>query len=124
MNPNCKCAIWGTPAIGGGSTGLDGKTYDGLFIDSPRAGGLYFVPGSVKMELTYDIFSKEQRALLTTWLVDQRQSGNPCPEITSDIVKSVGSQRDSKIGDRIDRILKYLKTKAPRISDHVIYRVF
>ena len=120
MTVKWSCPIWNTPAMGDGNVDSDG-----IYVNSPRAGGEYIVSGSMNELLKRENYLNEQeRSFLTTWLVDQRQSGTPCPKITNEIIERVKAQKDLQIEERVDRILRYLKTKAPRISDRVIYRVF
>ena len=71
MNGNSTCQIWRTPAIKDSGNGRDGST-----IDSPRAGGEYFISGTATQVLQ----SRDGlfKARLTSWLVEQRRLGDPC----------------------------------------------
>ena len=117
MNANCSCAIWGTPAVGDGNTGGDGT-----LVDSPRAGGRYFVSGSAVPMLAR--LDDRLKARLTTWLVEQRRLGNDCPEITTATIKEAEERPDLRVADRADRVLKYLETKVPHVGAAVAYQVF
>ena len=91
-----QCAIWGTDA-----------TYqhvgDALQYDLPRAGGKYLITGTAVAMLQK--LDQPARAKLTTWLVDQRRSGNECPEITSSTLTLVKSLAPLKVEFRCDRFL-------------------
>ena len=65
---NATCSIWGTPAFEYPSHGGGGH-----LMDSPRAGGKYFVSGTAAavLESRDDLV----KARLTSWLVEQRRLG-------------------------------------------------
>ena len=75
MTTNIKnCPIWGTPLEGATIQLIDsqnGITWNGY--DSPRAGGSY----RVATDAAIGELSAEEKARLTTWLVDQRLQGEP-----------------------------------------------
>ena len=98
MEANCRCAIWGTPAVGDGNTGGDGT-----LVDSPRAGGRYLVSGSAVPMLAR--LDDRLKARLTTWLVAQRRLGNTCREITTATIKEAEERPDLRVADRTDRVL-------------------
>ena len=120
MQTNGFCAIWGTPA-----RREEYREGDSTSINSPRAGGEYSISGTAEaiFEKNPDIEDR-YKALLTTWLVDQRRLGNTIPTINSDILKEVESCRDLKAIDRADRILKYLEKKTSHIGERIAYKVF
>ena len=117
MNANWRCAIWDTPAVGDGNTGRDGT-----LVDSPRAGGRYFVSGTAVAILEH--VDDRQKARLTTWLVEQRRLGNDCPEITTATIKEAETRPDLGVPERADRVLKYLETKVPHVGASVEFQVF
>ena len=95
-----SCPIWGTPA----TEKPCGK--DGRAVDSPRAGGKYFISGTaVSMLESLDASSK---ALLTTWLIEQRRLGVKCPEAASTTVKEAKQRRPLPVHKRPDRLLAHL----------------
>lgn len=95
------CPIWGMPA----ERSRD-RTRDGVNVNSPRAGGQYFISGSAKAVVTSRPDSV--KAKLTTWLIDQRQLGQEWPEITSDTIQRIEQQRPLPVPERADRLLKFL----------------
>lgn len=104
------CPIWGTPAI------FEPKMGDYERVNSPRAGGQYFISGTAVA-----IFpnSDSVKARLTTWLVDQRQHGPEWPRITEDIIEEVKRRQPLPVHERADRLLKYLAKKSTTIGTPV-----
>jgi hypothetical protein len=69
---NTNCYIWDTQAAMPRDS--DG---DSVYLDSPRAGGKYKITGTAtSMLVKLDL---KQRALLTTWLCNQRRGGVEYP---------------------------------------------
>lgn len=106
MNENAACAIWGTRATELRPPGIDGRR-----IDSPRAGGPYFVTGTA--ETTLGKRDTSLKARLTTWLIDQRRLGVDCPEVNSETLKNSNARRALPIRERADRFLRYLADLEP-----------
>lgn len=88
------CPIWGTPAYLLASG-------DGVKVQSDRTGGEYRISGTAQSML--ESLSPEQRARLTTWLVDQRRAGDPSPMINSDEIKRARERRPLLMSERKDR---------------------
>ena len=89
------CPIWNTPAA------LFPCNRDGSVIDSPRAGGRYFVSGTAKTILQNPEDHGELLQIrLTTWLVEQRGLGNDCPEILSGRIADARQRPASLAVDR------------------------
>jgi nucleoside 2-deoxyribosyltransferase len=93
------CPIWKTPAQeanpGGG---------DFIQIFSPRAGGEYRVTGTA-FRMTAELQGDMKRALLTTWLCNQRRAGIAVPVISADVLSSVSSFVPLSTTGRIERTL-------------------
>ena len=113
---NAKCSIWGTPAIEAPSFG------DGRFMDSPRAGGKYFISGTAVKVL--ESCDDRLKACLTSWLVEQRRLGIVRPEIDSRTISEVQRRKPLGIPERAHGILSYLETRSDHLGDEVTYRVF
>ncbi len=109
------CAIWGTPAT---ETPDD---RDGRTMDSPRAGGKYFISRTADTVLQSCDDSVKVR--LTNWLVEQRRIGNSCPEISSKVIDDAKRRRNSYVFDRADRVLKYLAERSEILGTQVWYRM-
>jgi len=64
-----------------------------------------------------------QKALLTTWLVDQRRLGNKRPEITTEIIERVKTEQRLQVINRTDRTLEYLEKKSSLVGDGITYQI-
>jgi len=109
MASNNKCPIWGTSAE------TQPSRRDGVNVDSPRAGGRYFISGTaeVNMRRTDD----GTKARLTTWLVDQRRLGIECPEIMSTTINEAEHRRPLSVHERADRLLEFLGNSSEFVGD-------
>ena len=109
MNQESRCPIWNTPA-----------SRESLFdryeerIDSPRAGGEYFISGEAITLLPR--INDRVKARLTSWLVDQRRLGVKCPEILQQTIKMAEQQKVLSVHDRADRLLQYIGDRTVDIS--------
>ncbi|MDE0390805.1 MAG: hypothetical protein OXI57_01905 [Rhodospirillales bacterium] len=104
-----RCAIWNTVATDRSEPGRDGFT-----LESPRSGGRYFISGTAAALVQ----NRDERlkARLTTWLVDQRRLGNRCPEVTSGSIEDASRYRDLTVGQRVDRLLRFIAGQTPGIG--------
>jgi hypothetical protein len=107
------CCVWNTPA-----KEVQDSTGHSVYLDSPRAGGQYSITGTA-VETIKKLTTRE-RALLTTWLCNQRRAGIECPRITSDIVQNVKLLRSLTTTERIERALLYFSERL-RIGDTVLF---
>lgn len=85
-------------------------------VDSPRAGGKYVYPNS--LAYTGGILDKLDelaRARLTTWLINKRQEGEDCPELTPDNIRAAQRGRKMIMKQRIGRILQFLENNGGSI---------
>ena len=106
MSENKVCRIWGTPASP--MSYPSGK--DGHYVDSPRAGGKYFISRTATAKsINCD---ERTKARLTTWLIDQRRLGEKIPEVSTDTFKEVKKRQSLSVLERADRLLKYIERKA------------
>ncbi len=115
---NAKCPIWGTPArpIQNGS--------DAEEFDSPRTGGKYRLTGSAAEVVKNPSDDSRFRTRLTDWLIQERRSGIPRPQIDSYLVQDVQERkigRDRGIMERADAVLEYLANNVNRLGDQVLY---
>ena len=111
-----RCRIWGEDYEAVGQRIADPS--EDAVTNSDRAGGGYVIPGSVGQHL--DKLEDEQKARLTTWLVDQRSQGNDLPTVTEEIVKySVNKQR-LPVYERADRLLRFLAEQT-KVAGELIF---
>lgn len=94
------CPIWQTAA-----NALP-TTRDGQDVDSPRAGGRYFISGTASAMLKN--WDEPEKVLLTSWLVEQRRLGVSCPKVLSATLEEVAKRRPMSVHDRADSLLRYL----------------
>ena len=125
MNENRPCPIWGTPTKP--DEFLRGF---GQNVDSPRAGGKYFVDRrAVRMVEKLDV---REKARLTTWMIEQRRLGVERPEIRwnnlwdyseklDKIVFKITQRLDLTVHARADELLKYIQKKTPNIGKEYVY---
>jgi len=78
-----ECPIWKTPAKANERSDF---TYE---IDSPRAGGEYLIGALIYGRGDIQSLRADEKARLTTWLVEQRRFGEPSPEVTKDVLEAV-----------------------------------
>ena len=109
MNDHSACPIWNTPATIEPQTDRDGVT-----VDSPRAGGRYFIAGSAAVMLQRR--EESVKALLTAWLIKQRRLGVHCPEIFSPTIDQMEQQRRLSIHQRANNLLRYIQETLPDIG--------
>lgn len=112
MNENSRCPIWGTPTPRGPADYNDGK-----LIDSPRAGGRYFIARTAIAGLTQ--LDERGKARLTSWLVNQRRLGVKCPEIDSNTIKMAEQQKDLSVHDRAEKLLTYFSRESRWVGDYL-----
>ena len=101
MNEDSTCSIWGTRATEFSTRGRGGRE-----VDSPRAGGRYFISGTAIATLKSRDDSLKAR--LTTLLINQRRLGVDCPEVDSNTIKDAEARRPLPIRERADRFLQFL----------------
>jgi hypothetical protein len=109
------CPIWGTPAK------FVPTNRDGHSIDSPRAGGQYFISRTAAVTLRNcdDVL----RARLTTWLIEQRQHGVDWPEVTTHTVENAQRRRPLTVRERADGLLRLLASEQGHIGDRITIEI-
>jgi len=112
---NGKCPIWGTFARD------EGRSLSAAQADSHRTAGRYDIGdrvGAIIQDPTR--VTDQEKARLTTWLVDQRRLGVDCPQITSEIVSEMKRRAPMPVHGRADRLLAFLAKKSKTIGSFVI----
>jgi hypothetical protein len=95
-----SCPIWGVPAVlEAGSIGDSAK------INSVRAGGQYGISGTAAAIVAN--LSDQERAKLTTWLVEQRRRGVAMPVVDSTIVEDIKNRRALRFSERKTRFFLF-----------------
>ena len=86
--------------------------------DSPRAGGGYSID-VVLVSSGINSLSDQEKARLTTWLVDQRALGNTQPEITETDIDYVKARRPLPVHERAERLLQFISKEGRTVADPV-----
>lgn len=110
---NLKCPIWNTPV----HIGVPSTEKYGMIFNSPRTGGKYFITDMAEVQL--ENLEDQVKACLTSWLIEQRESGVECPEITMAIVNNAKNRQPLPVPERINRLLKFLKLNSPTIGTRI-----
>ena len=115
MSKNSRCPIWGTPAAEDHSNGRDG-----VYVDSQRAGGRYFISRRAVMLVGQS--DALLRARLTYWLIEQRRLGVECPEIYDSTITMAEQRDDSPVHVRGDRLLQFIGDRTATIGSRVSFQ--
>lgn len=111
---NTTCPIWGTLA-----TPIDVIGCDGIAVDSPRAGGEFFISGTANAILGN--LDDKEKVLLTSWLVRQHRLGVIRPEISVQTLEEVKGWRFPAVHERADDLLHYLESRSELLGTVVMF---
>jgi len=114
MKETIPCLIWETDA-----EELPADSRDGAQMDSPRAGGRYFITGTAAALRRYT--SERERARLTSWLVEQRRLGAECPEMTTKAVDDAKRRPPLSVHERADRLLECISLELDDVADVFVH---
>ena len=117
-NPIRVCPIWGE----GFPTTVRRRPSQGIteVVNSPRAGGAYRLLGDVYLDVGN--LPDEQKAALTTWLIDQRRQGSEWPEVTDGILEFIKTKPPLPVHERADRLLRFIADQSKPIGTTVQVR--
>lgn len=119
MGEKDTCPIWGTPA----KHYRDYNHRDGVNVNSPRAGGEYFLDRRSTRIIANELDDRA-KARLTTWLIEKRRLGHDCPEIwyyflvnpeNPDLILT--RRPDLTVHARADSLLKFIQKKTSYIGE-------
>ena len=104
-------------------------------IDSPRAGGEFEISAEAmnllrekrmfrsrpdqEQMVGFPRVGENDRVRLTTWIADQFLLGNRSPCVTPEIISSVRSKKPLPVGERADRILRFIAGETPILGSVV-----
>ncbi len=114
---NSQCPIWGTPAndvTHNRASGHREKSYD-----SPRCGGKFTVGHTASPSLSQ--LKDEDKARLTTWMVDQRRYGNDMPTIDLAVLDRIATMPAMSVSERRDRLLLCLSRKSHFLGESIAF---
>ncbi len=86
----------------------------GHWVFSERTGGDYVL--WKETEPLIESLNEQQKARLTTWLIDQRTQGDPVPEISEENLDYARQKRNLQVHERAERLLKYLASQTDTIG--------
>ena len=87
-----------------------------LVVDSPRASGGYQIEDSVSDHV--NTLDQQEKARLTTWIVDQNAQGVQLPEITQEIVDYAKRRQPLPVHEKATRLLKFIGLQTNEIGAH------
>ena len=109
------CPIWGDPY----PATIDQQAIRGpyLIVDSPRCGGKYRI--SNRAQVSVNELDAQQKARLTTLLIDERRRGNPCPQIDNITMDNAKRNAPLSVHDRAERLLEFVVSRTEAIGQQV-----
>ena len=111
-----ECPIWGTPA----ENIKQSPAGDRRSFNSQRAGGNYTISGSAEAEIgNWPQEKGYLRILVTDWLIEQRQGGNDCPEVTSEILEEIKKRKPKRVTERAENLLRFIHEKTDRLGQYI-----
>ena len=110
------CPIWGDPYDAKGIYKDSNRTFQ--ISSSLRAGGGYQID-EVLLNSSVLPLAIEEKARLTTWIINQRMQGVWMPEITEVVIEHVKARRSLSVNERADRLLTYIERRATTVSTSV-----
>lgn len=85
--------------------------------NSPRAGGAYHLLGYADLDVGK--LPDAQKAILTTWLIDQRRQGAKWPTVTDGILEFIKTKPPLPVHERADRLLRFIAEHSKPIGTRV-----
>ena len=110
MSGTTPCLIWKTEA-----EELPARSRFGMCMDSPRAGGQYCIDRRAYAGWKFE--SDEERARLTSWLIDRRRMGEDCPEVARGVLEYSRRRHPLTVHERADRLLQDVSSGLSDIAD-------
>ena len=106
-----SCPIWGTSAQ------VRSTTRDECDVVSLRAGGRYAITREAKVNLRSA--DERERALLTTWIVDQHRAGEECPTITTKVLEAARLRASLKLSVKFERLFEFLSKQLRFVGEEI-----
>ena len=122
MNNAFSCPIWCTP-----TTCENYRTDDNINVDSPRAGGKYWMDGRSEQKFTDlnkdpdNYHTARVKARLTSWLIEQRRLGIERPRVNLSRIEDAEHLPDLPVHKRADYLLQYVDKKTTYIGSGFNY---
>ena len=107
-----KCLIWELEKSARVNRNSRFGTYE---VFSPRAGGRYRIDWDQLADSIRELDNR-QKSRLTSWVINMRQQGVDCPEITQEVIELIKRARPTPVLLRVDRILKHLSEQTTALG--------
>ena len=110
-NQTDKCKIWPDYE----ARGFQSPSNQLVSMESsPRAGGPYQIT-YLAMDFLWNA-SNEERARLTTMLIDQREQGSESPYVDTDLLEKAKRSSSIPVDHRAERLLRYISSQAKTLA--------
>ena len=116
------CLIWGTSSSSCYTYATADKktTFKGVF--SPRAGGLYLIDTILNADIvTQKLNTLDQKACLTTWIIEENKSGDFTPCITVHTLDEASNLKPMKTAIKAEKFMNFLAKRKDLWSFFKIY---
>jgi hypothetical protein len=94
--------MWGTPAV---ELARGVTSEGGMKVRSLRTDGEYRISGSLAATIQQN--TPSEKARITTWIVDQRRSGEKAPMVTSYVADEIVARRPLRMSERKQRFFLF-----------------
>jgi nucleoside 2-deoxyribosyltransferase len=112
-----KCPIWDTDA-----EEFEEATGDFRCVSSQRAAGNYIITSTAAA--TAKGLDDREKALLTTWLIDNRKLGDSAPRITKTEIELARTWHTLSVAKRRDRLLFAISEAVETLGGKLEYKIF
>ena len=109
------CPIWGDPYPATIAREAIRGPY--LIVDSPRAGGKYQIADRAAVSVRN--LDDEQKARLTTLLVDEHRQGGSCPKVDTNTIEDARNNAPLSVKVRAERLLGFLVGESRAIGSRI-----
>ena len=112
------CPIWGEDY----SAKVEPNPLSSIDIvhDSERTGGSYRIARD-GADTQIDRLSLEEKAHLTTWLIDQRSQGETYPEIDLRVIEHIKSKVPLAVHERANRMLRFIGAQTTVVGTNFVF---
>ena len=112
-----NCIIW--PSFPAERYSVNGNPFWKQVMFSARAVTDYVISREVELNLKHELKTDQDRARLTTQLLNANLRGNPVPEITFNLIKAAKNAPPLRADERAERLLGHIVETNPNLGTHV-----
>ena len=117
MSANQSCLIWGTHCKLTKYKKFGDQDNWWFVNNSRRAGGSYEIRSTHRHQL--QSLSNQEKARLTTWIIDHPPEGGEFTEITESTISEIQSKNPLSSEERAGRLLCFIEKESTKISDAI-----